>query len=552
MINTRVLELLKTPELVNQEDVALLEKEIQLYPYVQSLRAVYLYGTHKFIPENFQKVLSETAAYTTDKKILYQLINKQMVVEPPVPFVEEEIKDEETIKEVTLPESQIETISEELEKIDSPNVLEDIPNAEANVNFIEEEVPDKDTPEEEVLIEEEIPLNIEEKKTADLDGTEFTDAVIEEYEEEETVEVLEVEEDSELSENEAEEEVELKIFEEEIQEEVKEENTESQRNDAELSFHGMDEFLPEVKIEANYNDVLTTPEALPKTTVLSAEEEMKKLIEAVEMKMKQNKKETPRIEEPEPEHLKGEINFVEGYTEVEVVEKSEETPEKVMEETTPKMKEEMVVNSSWKPLSIEAPVPDALIGKIKEEHHTPPVIEEKVAVNEEQKVKESPRLSEAVEPIKDEDVVKASEEISKTDDVAVEAQFTTKISTVKPSESNVPSFINTWHNWLKIDRVEPSQEEVEVKEILKNKVIDNFIEKEPKISQLKDEVTFVVKEKSDDISHLMTETLARLYVEQKLYSKAIKAFKILIEKYPEKKAYYQDVIKEINEMRPRF
>lgn len=552
MINTRVLELLKTPELVNQEDVALLEKEIQLYPYVQSLRAVYLYGTHKFIPENFQKVLSETAAYTTDKKILYQLINKQMVVEPPVPFVEVEIKDEETIKEVTLPESQIETISEELEKIDSPNVLEDIANAEANVNFIEEEVPDKGTPEEEVLIEEEIPLNIEEKKTADLDGTEFTDAVIEEYEEEETVEVLEVEEDSGLSENEAEEEVELKIFEEEIQEEIKEENTESQRNDAELSFHGMDEFLPEVKIEANYNDVLTTPEALPKTTVLSAEEEMKKLIEAVEMKMKQNKKETPRIEETEPEHLKREINFVEGYTEVEVVEKSEEKPEKVMEETTPKMKEEMVVNSSWKPLSIEAPVPDALIGKIKEEHHTPSVINEKVAVKEEQKVEESPRLSQAAEPIKEEDVVKASKETSKTDDVAVEAQFTTKISTVKPSESNVPSFINTWHNWLKIDRVEPSQQVVEEKETLKNKVIDNFIEKEPKISQLKDEVTFVVKEKSDDISHLMTETLARLYVEQKLYSKAIKAFKILIEKYPEKKAYYQDVIKEINEMRPRF
>ena len=59
----------------------------------------------------------------------------------------------------------------------------------------------------------------------------------------------------------------------------------------------------------------------------------------------------------------------------------------------------------------------------------------------------------------------------------------------------------------------------------------------------------MVKEKSDDISHLMTETLAQLYTEQKLYSKAVKAYEILSNKFPEKKSYFEDKIKEIKELR---
>ena len=90
--------------------------------------------------------------------------------------------------------------------------------------------------------------------------------------------------------------------------------------------------------------------------------------------------------------------------------------------------------------------------------------------------------------------------------------------------------------------------EISITEI-KNKVIDNFIENEPKISKLKENSDFVIKEKSDDISHLMTETLAKLYTEQKLYSKAIKAYEILSNKFPDKKSEFADKIKEIKELR---
>ncbi len=118
-------------------------------------------------------------------------------------------------------------------------------------------------------------------------------------------------------------------------------------------------------------------------------------------------------------------------------------------------------------------------------------------------------------------------------------------------DSNIPTFINTWQTWLKIERKEEITEENPIisKEEIKNTVIEKFIEKEPKISKLKDESDFVVKEKGSNISHLMTETLANLYVEQKLYAKAIKAYETLAEKHPHKEEIFKDKINEIKELR---
>jgi len=47
----------------------------------------------------------------------------------------------------------------------------------------------------------------------------------------------------------------------------------------------------------------------------------------------------------------------------------------------------------------------------------------------------------------------------------------------------------------------------------------------------------------------MTETLAQLYVEQKLYTKAIKAYQILQEKHPEKTNEFEQKIEEIKKSR---
>lgn len=77
-------------------------------------------------------------------------------------------------------------------------------------------------------------------------------------------------------------------------------------------------------------------------------------------------------------------------------------------------------------------------------------------------------------------------------------------------------------------------------------IIDKFIETNPKITPAKDVIETPSKPiEISDTSHLMTETLARVYLEQKKYSKAIQAYEILILKYPEKSIFFADRIKDI-------
>ena len=148
-----------------------------------------------------------------------------------------------------------------------------------------------------------------------------------------------------------------------------------------------------------------------------------------------------------------------------------------------------------------------------------------------------------------EENISTTEEVANSEKPEPKAEIETeKVSeVVKPtSNSNVTSFISTWKSWLKIDRSEivtPSEQDK------KAAIIDKFIENNPKISPIKEDVDFIVKEKSNDISHLMTETLAQLYVEQKLYTKAIQAYKILQEKHPEKTEEFEEVIEEIKKSR---
>ncbi|MCV9926665.1 hypothetical protein OIU83_03345 [Flavobacterium sp. LS1R49] len=83
----------------------------------------------------------------------------------------------------------------------------------------------------------------------------------------------------------------------------------------------------------------------------------------------------------------------------------------------------------------------------------------------------------------------------------------------------------------------------------KAELIDKFIETSPKISPVKQTTTVAaniqIDINKDDNSYLMTETLARVYLEQKKYTKAIQAYEILILKYPEKISFFADRISDI-------
>jgi len=86
--------------------------------------------------------------------------------------------------------------------------------------------------------------------------------------------------------------------------------------------------------------------------------------------------------------------------------------------------------------------------------------------------------------------------------------------------------------------------------IKKFQLIDKFISKNPKIdpripASLK---LNLAKLQNIQPEELMTETLARIYVEQKNYSKAIQSYKILSLKYPEKSSFFAIQIKAVEEL----
>ncbi len=105
---------------------------------------------------------------------------------------------------------------------------------------------------------------------------------------------------------------------------------------------------------------------------------------------------------------------------------------------------------------------------------------------------------------------------------------------------------HSFNEWLQLSTHQPIARKQTNQKSEKEKMIDRFIESNPKIipiSKGQEIITLIPELKSD--KSLMTETLAQVYLEQKKYAKAIKAYEILSLKYPEKSGFFADQIKRI-------
>ena len=120
-----------------------------------------------------------------------------------------------------------------------------------------------------------------------------------------------------------------------------------------------------------------------------------------------------------------------------------------------------------------------------------------------------------------------------------------------------PSERHSFQEWLQLTKFSPIEREIEEKTIQndpekqkKLDIIDKFIEANPKIAPVKETTRppANISKSVEEPTHLMTETLAKVYLEQKKYTKAIQAYEILILKYPEKSSFFADRINEIKNL----
>ena len=561
-METRIIDLIKNPEILRVEDLNLLETEIEKFPYMQSLRAIYLLGVHRFYNENFSKELAKTAAYTTDKRILYNLINKTnenmaaALVASAFPFKTDlatktpkiqgvkteaipapaEVKIEEKTDLVT--ETQSVEISE-------PVFVEENKNEEAQaVNNETPSIPDVspiEEPQADILSPEKTETEKTELTAAEYIAAEMAklkagaateepaiaekeEILVEEVKAEE-ISPIEIVEEKEV---EVEVEIETEPVEEEVRfsaEELASPDTFNLRKPKEttIDFYNRKQtgFVEETPAQKeDFYSAETTSESS------TEKEEKETTIDFYARKQTSFVEESPAQKE----------DFYSAKT------TSESPAEKEERETT-------IDFYARKQTSFveETPAQEENIYSSEKTVEEEQASYSPVNIYQKQIDTEKEDTAEVSKTLVQEENISTTEEAANSDKPEPKAEIEKVSEVVKPtSNSNVTSFISTWKSWLKIDRSEivtPSEQDK------KAAIIDKFIENNPKISPIKEDVDFIVKEKSNDISHLMTETLAQLYVEQKLYTKAIQAYKILQEKHPEKTEEFEERIEEIKKSR---
>ena len=394
-MNARVLELIKNPQIITEADLGILESESAQMPYAQSIRALYLYGINLYKPENYKENLSRTAAYTTDKKILYQFLNSDKITNKalvPASTIEQENTDNHINEQSKTEDS----------KPADPELIAEIENTD-NSSVLNKFDVDKIIEKEEILTADFILVNgeknrllfdgeenfLEEKSSeVDLDASKESGQLVL-IEETKTVNTQII-----IDENPSEESISepkhiediLTLEETKVENITGEQESEPEVSSKDISFSGIQDFLPEVKfsVPKNHLDYLNPPKKQniqsPKVVDSKSEninfETEKKTFFAEQLAEKELEIEnensisfenTQAFEITEIEKTTTDSDVEHHKTsENEVsfeVTQNFEVANEFSAESEPDIIEPISNETEWKPMVFDAHIPDALIGK---------------------------------------------------------------------------------------------------------------------------------------------------------------------------------------------
>ena len=127
------------------------------------------------------------------------------------------------------------------------------------------------------------------------------------------------------------------------------------------------------------------------------------------------------------------------------------------------------------------------------------------------------------------------------------------IKKAKPKKKKMPVAM-TYAEWVVYSskgQIAPEEKNSTLDE--KIALIDTFLENRPKITREKQDQPKVDLSVNNEFNkeELMTETLAKVYLQQKKFKKALYAYQILSLKYPEKNSFFADQIKKIKQLQQK-
>ncbi|WP_291148878.1 tetratricopeptide repeat protein [Flavobacterium sp. UBA7680] len=548
--------LMNKPDAITENQAEALGSVLNEFPYFQSARALRLKGLYKQNSFKYNYALKVTAAHTADRSVLFDFITSETFTSIQNDFYDQKLKELLEIKVfdsevvtfepvVKIPEIRIDPIEQ--------SILKSI--KEATTVVFEEPSKIEQKPAEVII--EESPL----AQTEEIESNTFEEPV---KVQEQTIEHI------------AEPSIVIPTEEEILStfKEVTDETTEDLVTEKPIAIINEEEIFNSFKEVTEVEEKTIEPELIEEP------------VSAIEKEKAESSFNEVEIENITVEAIVNESVLTPSEEEIldtfkEVTETEEETIEAEAEETIVTPSEEEILNTFKEVPEVEEKTADIIIEKpvtkitffdevveddeIEEVHVDP--IEESIIVS----IKEASTVT-FEEPIIAEEP-KAEAELLEFEVPEIEVS-----ESVKEAEENLEigkpiDFVREKHSfqeWLQLARAEPidrssdapkdaetdEKKTTEVTEIVsveeekkkKAEIIDRFIETNPKISPIKPTmatppISFNINEEEN--SYLMTETLARVYLEQKKYTKAIQAYEILILKYPEKISFFADRISDI-------